>query len=119
MFLRPQRGDVINSGGLINEEEEIDLNTIKLINNECFNFIQCLLSKWNQSASRETKPFGGHLCTRDDGAIMSLVVSMPHVRVHHFQQKWSNLLNQICKLVEKNIKSKKKSIVIAAPTTIH
>ena len=46
-FFRPKRGDIINSGGLINEEEEIDLNTIKLINNECFNFIQCLLSKWN------------------------------------------------------------------------
>ena len=46
-FFKQQRGDVINSGGLINDEEEIDLNTIKLINNECFNFIQCLLSKWN------------------------------------------------------------------------
>ena len=110
MFFRQQRGDVINSGGLINEEEEIDLNTIKLINNECFNFIQCLLSKWNRSASCETKPFGGRLCTRDDGAIVSLVVSTPHVRAHHFQQKWSNLLNHICKLVEKNVKSKKNPL---------
>ena len=68
--------------------------------------------------SRETKPFGGRLCTRDDGAIASLVVLVPHIRAHNFQQKWSNLLNQIRKLVEKNV-SKKKSIVIAAPTTIH
>ena len=110
MFFRQQRGDVINSGGLINEEEEIDLNTIKLINNECFNFIQCLLSKWNRSVSRETKPFGGHLCTQDDGDVTSLVVSMPHVHAHHFQQKWSNLLNQIRKLVEKNVKSKKNPL---------
>ena len=54
------------------------------------------------------KSFGGRHSIRDDGVVVNLVVTTPHVGHNFFQQKWSNLLNRVCKLVAKNVKTKEK-----------
>ena len=57
--LRHKRGDVIENNLLFNSRQN-DLMTILSINNECFSFLQALLSKWNVSRSGSlNKSFGG------------------------------------------------------------
>ena len=46
-LLRRRRGDVINSSFRDNDGK-YDKVTIHLINNECFQFMQSLSSKWNR-----------------------------------------------------------------------
>ena len=114
--LRHKHGDVIENDSLFNSCQN-DLTTILSINNECFIFRQALLSKWNVSRSGSlNKSFGGRHSIRDDGVVVNLVVTTPHVRHNFVQQNWSNLVNQICKLVVKNIKTKKKCCATAAMT---
>ena len=108
--LRHKRGDVIENNLLFNGRQN-DLMTISSINNECFIFLQVLLSKWNVIRSGSlNESFGGRHSIRDDGVVVNLVVTTLHVRHNFFQQKWSNLMNQICKLVEKNVKTKQKML---------
>ena len=103
--LRHKHGDVIEN----DSSHQNDLTTISSINNECFIFLQALLSKWNVSRSGSlNKSFGGRHSIRDDGVVINLVVTTPHVSHNFFQQKWSNLVNRVCKLVVKNVKTKKK-----------
>ena len=108
-LLRRRRGDVINLS-VIDTDDEYDTVTINSINNECFQFIQSLLSKWNRDENSSFRPFGGRLSLRNDKAMSSLVASTTCTSFNHFQQKWVNLRNKIHKQVAKNIKSKKKRL---------
>ena len=104
--LRHKRGEFFDSDPLCSSEQ-IDNETKDCINNECFSFIQSLLSRWNTTTDYSST-FGGRQSVRDDGVVINVVVNAPQVCRSFFQQKWSNLLKQIQKMVEKNIKSKKK-----------
>ena len=104
--LRHKRGEFFDSDPLCSSEQ-IDNETKDCINNECFSFIQSLLSRWNTTTDYSST-FGGRQSVRDDGVVINAVVNAPQVCRSFFQQKWSNLLKQIQKMVEKNIKSKKK-----------
>ena len=94
---------------LLCSSEQIDNETKDCINNECFSFIQSLLSRWNSDTTTDySSTFGGRQSVRDDGLVINAVFNAPQVCRSFFQQKWSNLLKQVQKMVEKNIKSKKK-----------
>ena len=83
--LHHKHGDVIENNLLINSQN--DLTTISSINNECFTFLQALLSKWNVSRSGSlNKSFGGHHSIRDDGAVVNLVITTPHVVITSFNK---------------------------------
>ena len=59
--LRHKCGDVIENDSLLFNSRQNDLTTISSINNECFIFLQALLSKWKVSRSGSLKKsFGGH-----------------------------------------------------------
>ena len=92
------------------DSDEYDNITINLINNECFQFVQSLLSKWNRNENGSSRPFGGRLSLQNDKAMSSLVTSTPCTSFNHLQQKWTSLQNKIHKQVAKNIKSKKKRL---------
>ena len=101
-----KRGKFFESDPL-RSSEQIDKETKDCINNKCFSFIQSLLSRWN-SDTNYSSTFGGCQRVRDNGVVINAVVNASQVCRSFFQQKWSNLLKQIQKMVEKNIKSKKK-----------
>ena len=109
-LLQRRHGDVINSSISFIDNDEYDSVTINLINNECVQFIQSLLSKWNRNENGSFQPFGSRLSLQNDKAMSSLVASTPCTSFNHFQQKWANLQNKIHKQVVKNIKSKKKCL---------
>ena len=92
----------------LHSSEQIDEETKDCINNECFSFIQSLLSRWNSDTTNYSSTFGGRQSVRDDGVVINAVINASQVCRSFFQQKWSNLLKQIQKMVEENIKSKKK-----------
>ena len=108
--LRHKRGEFFDSDPLCSSEQ-IDNETKDCINNECFSFIQSLLSRWNTTTDYSST-FGGHQSVRDDGMVINAVVNAPQVCRSFFQQKWSNLLKQIQKMVEKNIKLKRKLLCV-------
>ena len=60
-LLRKRCDDVINLCDPLMDDREIDSITINSINTECFQFIQSLLSKWNDAQLNSLQPFGGHL----------------------------------------------------------
>ena len=108
-LLRRQCGDVINYiVSFIDNDDEYENVKIHSINNECFQFIQSLLSKWNRDENGASRPFGSRLSLRNNKAMSSLVASTLCTSFNQFQQNWVNLQNKIHKLVAKNIKSKKK-----------
>ena len=88
-LLRRQRRDVINSSD--NGDDDYDTITIHSINNECFQFVQSLLSKWNRDKNSSSRPFGCHFSLRNNKAMSSLLASTPCTSFSHFQQKWANL----------------------------
>ena len=96
----------------LRSSEQIDKETKDCINNECFSFIQSLLSRWNSDTSNYSSTFGGRQSIRDDGVVINAVVNASQVCRSFFQQKWSNLLKQIQNTVEKNIKLKKKLLYV-------
>ena len=49
--LHHKRGDVIENDCVLFDSHQNDLTTISSINNECFVFLQALLSKWNVNRS--------------------------------------------------------------------
>ena len=103
-----KRGKFFDSDPLCSSEQ-VDNETKDCINNECFSFIQSLLSRWNgDTTDYSSSTFGGRQSVRDDGVVINAVVNAPQVCRSFFQQKWSNLLKRIQKMVEKNIKLKKK-----------
>ena len=58
--LHHKRGDVIENDCVLFDSHQNDLTTISYINNECFVFLQALLSKWNVNRSESlNKSFGG------------------------------------------------------------
>ena len=98
-------------------ENAEDNETINTINNECFQFVQHIWSKWQQHNST-TIPcaFGSHLSLGFDNLTSNCVVPVALNDFNHFQSRWSSLLSKIKKAVVKNIKRKKNADATARPT---
>ena len=60
-LLQRRRGDIINSIVSFIDNDKHDNITINSINNECFQFVQSLLSKWNRDKNGSSRPFGSRL----------------------------------------------------------
>ena len=89
--LRHKCGEIIENDCVLFNSHQNDLTTISSINIECFVFLQALLSKWKWNVSRSgslNKSFGGRHSIRDDGVVINLVITTPHVGHNFFQQKW-------------------------------
>ena len=56
--LNHKRGEFFESDPLCSSEQ-IDNETKDFINNECFSFIQSLLSRWNSDTTDYSSTFGG------------------------------------------------------------
>ena len=86
--LRHKCGKFFESDPLCSSEQ-IDKETKDCINNECFSFIQSLLSRWNSgSDTNYSSTFGGHQSLLDDGVVINAVVNASQVCRSVFQQRW-------------------------------
>ena len=73
-----KRGEFFDSDPLCSSEQ-IDNETKDCINNECFSFIQSLLSRWNSDTTDYSSTFGGRQSVPDDGVVINVVANAPQV----------------------------------------